>query len=100
VSVIGYTRVSTADQEHGIDAQRASILAESVRRGWEVVWLEDEGKSGKDIDRPSIRESLSILKAGEATALVVSSSTGLADRCRTSLVCWSCRARRAGASWH
>jgi len=35
--VIGYTRLSTADQEHGIDAQRASISAEAVKRGWEVV---------------------------------------------------------------
>ena len=68
--VVGYTRVSTADQEHGIDAQRASISAEAVKRGWEVVWFEDEGKSGKGIDRAGVREALRILKAGEASAMV------------------------------
>jgi DNA invertase Pin-like site-specific DNA recombinase len=73
VRVVGYLRVSTLDQEHGIDAQRAAILAESLKRGWEVVWPEpDEGKSGKDIDRPGIRAALAMLAAGEADALVVS----------------------------
>ena len=69
--VVGYTRVSIVDQEHGIDAQRASISAEAVKRGWEVVWFEDEGKSGKDIDRAGIRGALQILKAGDASAVVV-----------------------------
>jgi len=49
VKVIGYTRVCSDDQEHGIDAQRASFRA-AVKRGWEVFWFEDEGKSGNDID--------------------------------------------------
>lgn len=70
--VVGYLRVSTTDQEHGIDAQRAAILAEAQRHGWEVEWLSDEGKSGKDIDRPGIRAALAVLAAGEADALVVS----------------------------
>lgn len=48
------------------------IRAEAVKPSWEVVWLEDEGKSRKDIDRPGIREALSTLNVGEATALVVS----------------------------
>jgi DNA invertase Pin-like site-specific DNA recombinase len=69
--VIGYLRVSTVDQEHGIDAQRAAILAEAVRRDWEVVWFADEGKSGKDIDRPGITAALDLLKRGEVASLVV-----------------------------
>ena len=33
--------------------------------------MEDEGKSGKDIERAGIREALQLLKAGEASAMVV-----------------------------
>ena len=70
--VVGYLRVSTADQEHGIDAQRAAIAAEAERRGWEVTWKEDPGKSGRSLERPAVREALAMLAAGEASALVVS----------------------------
>lgn len=72
MNVIGYLRVSTVDQEHGIDAQRAAIHAEASRRGWTVTWHEDAGKSGKDIDRPGITAALAALKSGEAQALIVS----------------------------
>lgn len=84
--VIGYLRVSTVNQEHGLDAQRASIEGEAKRRGWEVEWIEDAGKSGKDIDRPGITAALAMLKAREADALVVAKldrlSRSLADFAR------------------
>ena len=86
MKVIGYLRVSTVNQEHGLDAQRASIEAEAKRRGWEVEWVEDAGKSGKDIDRPGITAALAMLKAREADALVVAKldrlSRSLADFAR------------------
>ncbi|MBH0053775.1 recombinase family protein [Salinibacterium sp. SWN139] len=72
MKVIGYLRVSTADQEYGIGAQRAAISLEATRRGWDVIWLEDSGRSGKSLDRPAVREALRILKRGDAIALVVS----------------------------
>ncbi|WP_206750326.1 recombinase family protein [Cryobacterium sp. TMS1-13-1] len=84
--MIGYLRVSTITQEHGLDAQRASITAEAKRRGWQVEWIEDAGKSGKDIDRPGITAALAMLKAREADALVVAKldrlSRSLADFAR------------------
>lgn len=97
MKVIGYLRVSTIDQEHGIDAQRTAILAEATKRGWAVTWLLDEGRSGKDIERPGIREALRALKSGEAEALVVSKldrlSRSLPDFARmlelSSKQCWS-----------
>ena len=70
--VVGYLRVSTTDQEHGIDAQRTAIAAEAERRGWEVEWREDAAKSGRSLERPAVREALAMLAAGEASALVVS----------------------------
>jgi len=71
VRVIGYVRVSTADQEHGIDAQRHAIRLEAERRGWAVTWLEDPGRSGKSLDRPAVREALALLADRKAEALVV-----------------------------
>jgi DNA invertase Pin-like site-specific DNA recombinase len=86
VRVIGYLRVSTAGQEYGIAAQRASIAATAEQRGWDVEWIEDAGRSGKDINRPGITRALSILRASEAEALVVSKldrlSRSLADFAR------------------
>lgn len=72
MKVIGYLRVSTTDQEHGIDAQRTAIRLEAERRGWDVIWLEDSGRSGKSLDRPAVREALAMLERGEAVALAVS----------------------------
>ena len=73
--VIGYVRVSTEEQGKsgaGIEAQRAAILKEAERRGWErVTIVEDVGVSGKDLKRPGIRAALEALERGEASALVV-----------------------------
>ena len=76
--VIAYTRVSTdeqADSRAGLDAQRAAILAEAERRGWQeadVTFIEDAGYSGKDLNRPGIAAALDALRHHRADALVVS----------------------------
>jgi len=73
--VLGYVRVSTAEQADsgaGIDAQRAAIQAEADRRGWLVELIEDRGYSAKDMNRPGIRHALDTLDAGDAEALCVS----------------------------
>jgi DNA invertase Pin-like site-specific DNA recombinase len=75
--VIAYLRVSTAEQGEsgaGLAAQRAAILAEAERRGWQerdIEWIEDVA-SGKDRKRPGLQQALDALKAGEALALCVS----------------------------
>src|SRR5689334_12432638 len=74
---IGYLRVSSDEQANsraGMEAQRASILAEARRRGWEeadIRWIEDAGYSGKDTRRPGLRLALEVLTRGEASGLVV-----------------------------
>lgn len=74
--VLGYVRVSTEEQSRsgaGIDAQRAAIIAECARRGWEVIdVIEDRGYSARDLRRPGVQLALATLKAGDADALVVS----------------------------
>jgi DNA invertase Pin-like site-specific DNA recombinase len=75
--VIGYTRVSTAEQADsgaGLEAQRAAITAEAERRSWELVQVfEDAGVSGKSLSgRHGLRAALEAIERGEAEALVVS----------------------------
>lgn len=73
---VGYLRVSTSEQADsgaGLDAQRAAILAEAERRGWEeVIFIEDAGFSGRDLHRPGLQAALAALKGRKADALVVS----------------------------
>jgi DNA invertase Pin-like site-specific DNA recombinase len=73
--VVGYIRVSTAEQGNsglGLEAQRAAIRAEGERRGWiEVAMLEDVC-SGKTVsNRPSLAEALRMVSAHEADGIVV-----------------------------
>jgi DNA invertase Pin-like site-specific DNA recombinase len=74
-TVLAYSRVSTEEQSVsglGLDAQRSALQAEAARRGWEsVVYVVDEGKSGKTLNRPGISEALRALAAGDASVLVV-----------------------------
>lgn len=74
-TVIGYTRVSTEEQGRsglGLAAQRHAIATHAAAKGWDVLWLCDEGLSAKSLDRPALQEALGLLKHGEAQAIVVS----------------------------
>ncbi len=86
MQVVGYVRVSTDEQGQGgagLEAQRAAIHQECERRGWTLGALdEDAGWSGKDLNRPGIREALDRLQRREAKALVVAKL----DRLSRSLV--------------
>jgi DNA invertase Pin-like site-specific DNA recombinase len=76
MKVIGYTRVSTAEQVDGfgLDVQEAAIRtyckAENLRL---VAMVSDEGQSGSNglDDRRGLAEGLARIERGEATALVV-----------------------------
>src|SRR5689334_21285780 len=73
--IIGYCRVSTAEQVAsgaGMQSQRQAIRREAKARGWVLVELvEDAGHSAKDLRRPGIQLALERLKDGQADALVV-----------------------------
>jgi DNA invertase Pin-like site-specific DNA recombinase len=74
VRVIGYVRVSTEEQGMsgaGLQAQRAAIIAECGRRGWELIEIAEDVGSGKNLKRPGIRAALDTLATGDASALVV-----------------------------
>lgn len=75
-AVIGYVRVSTGEQAeagYGLAAQRAAVEVECDRRGWNLVQIfSDEGESGKDLDRPALREALEFIAIGNCAGMVVS----------------------------
>jgi DNA invertase Pin-like site-specific DNA recombinase len=72
--VIGYVRVSTEEQTlsgAGLEAQRDAIRKECDRNGWTLTAIiEDQGISGKTLNRPGLQQALDILRRGEASALV------------------------------
>ena len=74
--VIGYTRVSTAEQVDGfgLDVQANAIREYCKTRGLRLVTiLSDEGQSGSNglDDRQGLAEALARIERGEAQALVV-----------------------------
>ena len=65
-TMIGYLRVSTEEQATsglGLEAQRDTIARYAEQHGWDVVWYEDAGYSGKDDKRPALQEALTRLHA-------------------------------------
>jgi len=76
-------RVSTEEQagRHGIDAQRANIEAEALRRGWDVAWVSDAGWSGSTLERPGVASMLGKLRRGDivVTARLDRLTRSLAD---------------------
>jgi DNA invertase Pin-like site-specific DNA recombinase len=74
-TVLGYARVSTAEQgDKGVSltAQRKAIEAEAKRRGWVLLDVLEDKASGKSMHRPEIQRALAQLQAGEADALIAS----------------------------
>lgn len=68
-----YVRVSTAGQvEHGVslEAQKAALVAEAERRGWDHEVVADEGLSAKNMNRPGLQTALAKLDAGQADHLM------------------------------
>jgi DNA invertase Pin-like site-specific DNA recombinase len=63
--VIGYTRVSTADQARDgwtLTQQRKDIERECERRGWELIEvIEDAGFTGRNDNRPGLQRALTML---------------------------------------
>lgn len=77
---LGYIRVSSDDQAnngHGLAAQRATVLAEAARRGWDVEIVADPGGSGANVN-PGLRSCLEQLANGRSDALIVAKMDRLA----------------------
>ncbi len=72
---LAYLRVSTEEQASsgaGLEAQRAALSAEAERRGWELEFVVDAGRSAEDLKRPALTQALARLNARDADVLMVS----------------------------
>jgi DNA invertase Pin-like site-specific DNA recombinase len=72
VKVLGYIRVSTDEQDAGLEVQREAIRAACTARGWVPEFVEDDGFSAKDLNRPGMGRILEALSGGSYDTLVVS----------------------------
>src|SRR5690242_13220062 len=75
MKVVGYTRVSTAEQARDgwtLAQQRKDIEAECARRGWELIEvIEDAGFTGRNEDRPGLQRVLALLAQRSGPSAVV-----------------------------
>lgn len=73
--VVGYVRVSTAEQAasgYGLKAQEAAIRDAVKQRSWKLAELvRDEGATGRSLERPGLRSCLESIAGGDADGLVV-----------------------------
>jgi DNA invertase Pin-like site-specific DNA recombinase len=101
MDVVGYVRVSTAEQADsglGLAAQAQAIRTAVAARGDRLVAVcEDAGVSGKGINRPGLDQALAAVEAGDAQALVVAKLDRL-SRSIVDFVGLMDRAQRKG--WH
>jgi site-specific DNA recombinase len=85
-TTVGYVRVSTDEQARdgvSLDAQRARILAYAEAKGLTLsAILADEGYSGKNLNRPALRELLSLCDRGEVVSVIVLKLDRLTRRTR------------------
>lgn len=72
---VGYVRVSREEQARegvSLEAQRARIIAYAEAKDLQLAAVyADEGKSGKDLDRPGLQEMLARCTSGEVKHIVV-----------------------------
>ncbi|MEZ4444554.1 MAG: recombinase family protein [Polyangiaceae bacterium] len=99
--VVGYVRVSTAQQADGgvsLDAQRAKLEAYAVALDLDLVRVEvDAGVSAKGLDRPALQAALAHLDAGEADGLLVAKLDRLTRSVRD--LGWLVESSRFGERW-
>ncbi len=72
--VIGYLRVAPREDSSarpGMDDQRRTIEADCRRRDWEIVWFEQDVRSGRTMRRPGLHAALDACRAGRADGIVV-----------------------------
>ena len=57
----------------GLETQRAAIAATCDERGWDLVGVEEDVRSGRTRRRPGLRQALAACRAGQAEGVIVAS---------------------------
>jgi DNA invertase Pin-like site-specific DNA recombinase len=88
-SLVGYLRVAPRERSEarpGLAVQRAALDRAARERGWDLVRVEEDVRSGRTLRRPGLRSALAACRAGEADGIAVArldrltySLTDLAD---------------------
>ena len=71
--MIGYVRVGPRERREsrpGRRMQRAAIEAECARRGWQLVRVEGDVRTGRTLRRPGLLRAFAACRRGEADAVV------------------------------
>src|SRR3990170_6826887 len=72
--LIGYARVAPrerGDERPGLDAQRRAIAQACERRGWTLVRVEEDVRSGRTMRRRGLRRAIDACRRGDAEGIVV-----------------------------
>lgn len=72
--LIGYVRVAPrerAEDRPDLGAQRAALAAAAADRGWGLVAVEQDVRSGRTLRRPGLRAALDACRRGEADGIAV-----------------------------
>ena len=72
--LIGYVRVAPrerVDERPGLEGQRRTLEAAAAARGWTLVRVEQDVRSGRTMRRPGLRNALTACREGEAEGIVV-----------------------------
>ena len=72
--LIGYLRVAPRERTEarpGLAVQRAALDRAARERGWELVAVEEDIRSGRTLRRPGLRAALASCRAGEAEGIAV-----------------------------
>lgn len=72
--VVGYLRTAPRElpqDRPSLDQQRASIVSAAEERGWGLVAVEQDQRSGRTLRRPGLQRALDACRDGSADAIVV-----------------------------
>jgi DNA invertase Pin-like site-specific DNA recombinase len=72
--MIGYVRIGPRERHSTrpeLDEQRKTIRRECDRRGWSLVGIEEDVRSGRSTHRPALEAALAACRAGDADGVVV-----------------------------
>jgi DNA invertase Pin-like site-specific DNA recombinase len=72
--LLGYVRIGPREREGerpSLDIQRRGLENAAQARGWELVRIEEDVRSGRTLRRPGLRAALAACRSGEAEGVVV-----------------------------
>ena len=72
--LIAYLRVAPRErtgERPGLDAQRELLERAARERGWQIVAVQEDVRSGRTLRRPGLRAALAACRAGEAEGIAV-----------------------------